>query len=98
MHKASRKAIADLLPVHAYDATPLSDDIDATWTTKERHFSLKTSPMPHKEWGNVGDARIEITNHAGEFVVLKTRIDAIGAVARVREAMLLLGCAPEDGR
>lgn len=97
MHKASRKAIADLLPVHAYDATPLADDIDATWTTKEGHFKLKTSNWKHDSWGDIGEVKVEITNHANENVTLKIR-DSVDAVTRVREAMLLLGCAPEDGR
>lgn len=89
MNRSERKAIADLLPVHAYDKTPSGDHIDATWTTRAGHFTLKTTAWKDDSWGT--DTRIHLTNANGETITLKTT-----DVNRVREAMVLLGCGPTE--
>lgn len=90
MNRKERAAIAALLPKHAYDKTPQGDHINATWTTSRGHYTLKTS-----KWDRDMDwtTRVEMTNAEGESITLKTE-----NVDRVREAMVLLGCGPEEGQ
>lgn len=92
MNRNDRKAIAELLPKHAYDKTPSGDHIDATWTTPAGHYTLKTSKWDRDNWGIVA-TRVELTNAEGETITLKTT-----DVDRVREAMVLLGCGPTEGQ
>lgn len=89
MNRNDRKAIADLLPKHAYDKTPSGDHIDATWTTPAGHYTLRTSKWDKDDWGYT--TRVVLTNAEGETITLKTT-----DVNRVREAMVLLGCDPTE--